>query len=538
MRSIGIPQPDERDWRYRSLEILPGALTYFILSLPFILGLLSPKLTALFIIAYLMMWFFRAIGTSLRTVQASRTLKEHKTAPWLRLINDLEDLVPRTKGAPAWHYRNLQRVEKYMSHSRIRPSEVYHAVFILFWNETREILEPTVQSIIDSNYDSKKIILVLGYEQRGGAEIEATAKYLVKKYGKHFYHSMAVKHPWPMPGEVVGKGGNATFAGRQLKTYLEKEKIDPMKVLVTTLDSDNRPDKNFFAALTYTFCSTEEPRYASYQPVTLYLNNIWDAPAPMRVIATGNSIWNTMLSMRPHMLRNFSAHSQPMASLIDTDFWAVNTIVEDGHQYWRTFFRYDGKHDVYPIFAPIYQDAVLADTYRRTLKMQFIQLRRWAWGASDIAYVAYTGFIKENKIPKPMLIVRFLRLLETHISWSTAPLILLMAAYPVLFFNPQSYLANQLPRVASTINLFALALGVLLSLYIGFKNLPPKPARYKRHRTIWMVIQWSYLPFVSILYGSFSALYSQTRLMFGWYLGWVIPTEKAVKGERPSTSVL
>src|SRR6266403_253873 len=165
-------------------------------------------------------------------------------------------------------------------------------------------------------------------------------------------------------------------------------------------------------ALTYTYCSTEEPKYASYQPVTMYLNNIWDAPAPMRVIATGNSFWNVTLSVRPHLLRNFSAHAQPMAALIDTDFWSVRTIVEDGHQFWRTWFRYDGKHEVYPIFVPIYQDAVLTDKYRRTLKMQFIQVRRWAWGVSDIAYFANQAFFKINDIPLHKKIAKGWRLLE------------------------------------------------------------------------------------------------------------------------------
>ena len=37
---------------------------------------------------------------------------------------------------------------------------------------------------------------------------------------------------------------------------------------------------------------------------------------------------------------------------------------------------------------PIYQDAVLSSTYVKTLKAQFIQLRRWAYGASDVPYVA------------------------------------------------------------------------------------------------------------------------------------------------------
>jgi hypothetical protein len=65
----------------------------------------------------------------------------------------------------------------------------------------------------------------------------------------------------------------------------------------------------------------------------MFTNNIWDAPAPMRVIATGNSYWMLIQGLRQHMLRNFSAHAQPLASLIETDFWSRRTIVEDGHQF-------------------------------------------------------------------------------------------------------------------------------------------------------------------------------------------------------------
>jgi hypothetical protein len=343
-------------------------------------------------------------------------------------------------------------------------------------------------------------------------------------------HAEATKHI-DQPGEVIGKGGNITFAGRELKKFLEKKKIDPKRVIVTTLDADNRPDKQYFQALTYTFCSTEQPKYVSYQPIPIFLNNIWDAPAPMRVIATGNSFWNIILSMRPHMLRNFSSHAQPMEALIDTDFWSVRTIVEDGHQYWRTFFRYDGKHDVYPIYVPIYQDAVLTENYKKTLKAQFIQVRRWAWGASDIAYVAYLGFFRKNRIPRGRLISKLARLIEGHLSWSTAPLILLLAAYPPFIFNPDSYIANQLPQVASQLQRVAMV-GILGSLYLSMRSLPPKPERYKRRRTFWMVLQWVYLPLTTIVYSAIAAIYSQTRLMLGWYIGKFDVTEKAVKSER------
>ncbi|HLG91037.1 MAG TPA: glycosyltransferase family 2 protein [Candidatus Saccharimonadales bacterium] len=528
MRSIEIPQPDERDWKYRLFEILPGALTWTILALPAILGIISPKAAAYFIIAYLLVWFARAIGLNVRSIQGYRLIEKHKKLPWKDLNKDLEVLEPRSKEAPGWHVRNLDRVREHILHSRIRPSQVYHAIIIAAYNESRDTLEPTIQSVIDSDFDLKKVVLILGYEQRGGLEIAKTSQALIEEYGKHFFHAEAVMHPKEIPGEVIGKGGNITYAGRRLEKILKERKIDPMHVLVTTLDSDNRPHKEYLGALTYTYCSTEEPLYASYQPIPMFLNNIWDAPAPMRVIATGNSFWMVIQGLRPHTLRNFSAHAQPMAALIDTNFWSVRTIVEDGHQYWRTYFRYDGKHDVFPIFVPIYQDAVLASTYRRTLKAQFLQVRRWAWGATDIAYVAKMGFLTKNSIPKYKVWAKFGRLLEGHISWSTAPLILLLAAPIPFLLNPESYIANQVPQIARWLQTVATA-GILVTLYLSMRSLPPKPTRYRRHRTVWMVLQWIYLPITSITFGAFAAIYSQTRLAIGWYIGKFDVTEKAVK---------
>jgi hypothetical protein len=149
---------------------------------------------------------------------------------------------------------------------------------------------------------------------------------LVKDFQKHFRYMTATKHI-DLPNEVIGKGGNITHSARELEKYLRQEKIDPNTVMVTTLDADNRPHKEYFAALTYITAASVDPLHVSYQPIPSYTNNIWDAPAPMRVIATGNSFWNMVLSLRPHMLRNFSAHAQSMQALIDMDFWSVRTIV-------------------------------------------------------------------------------------------------------------------------------------------------------------------------------------------------------------------
>lgn len=228
------------------------------------------------------------------------------------------------------------------------------------------------------------------------------------------------------------------------------------------------------------------------------------------------------------MARNFSSHAQPMEALIDTNFWSVRSIVEDGHQFWRTYFRYDGKHEVYPIYVPIYQDAVLAGGILKTLKAQFVQVQRWAWGASDIAYVAHHGFFKRNKLPKFDLAAKFFLLLEGHVSWATMPLILLFAANVPFLLKPDSFIANQLPQVVSRAGMVALA-GILITFYLSFKSLPPKPARYKRRRNVWMVLQWAYLIPGTVIFGAFPAINSQTRLMFGRYLTKFNPTEKVTK---------
>lgn len=535
MRSIEIPQPDERDRRYRALEILPAVLSLIILALPALLTLISLRVAVFFILAYLLFWFARIMGQNLRSIQGFRRMRLHKKLPWDKLNDDLEVLEPRSSNAPSWHGRNLKRVREYIpDQMRIKPSEVYHAVIIAFYNESGDVVEPTVQSVIDSEYDLKKMILILAYEERGGPDTKNLANQLIKKYSKCFYHAEAVQHPKNISGEVIGKGGNVTYAGRWLKKFIEEQKIDPLHVLVTTLDADNRPDKKYFGALTYTYCSTEEPKYSSYQPIEVYNNNIWDAPAPMRVIATGNTFWNLYFSERPHVLRNFSSHAQPLAGLIETDFWSVRTIIEDGHQYWRSYFRFDGHYDVYPISVPIYQDAVLAATLKRTLKMQFLQVRRWSWGCSDIAFVIYKGFLSQNHISKLRLIPRLGRLTEDHISRTTAPPLLLLAALIPFFFNQQTYITNQLPQIARWVQTLG-TIGIIISIYLGLSILPPKPERYKRRRTFWMIAQWAYLIPSTFVFGASAAIDAQVRLAFGRYLGFQV-TEKAVKKDQVTSA--
>lgn len=527
MTDIEIPYERDRHGHYRFFEILPGFLSWTLLFMPLILSYINVTVAVIFILAYLLIYFVRSIGYSIRALQGYLTMRNHLKLDWQSMLADIHNgkLIEKDFKRPKWHLHNLARIKTLKK--VYDPYELIHAVIIATVNETREVLEPTIQAVINSDYDTKKMILVIAYEGRAGQAAEDRVGELIKLYGGYFYYAMMVKHPPDIPNELIGKGANISYAGHQLHNFLSSENIDLEKVIVTTLDADNRPDKRYFACVSYLYCVVPDPLKASFQPLPMFTNNIWDAPTLMRVIATGNTLFYIVGTQRPHIARNFSAHAQSMKALVDMNFWSVRTIVEDGHHFWRSYFCYDGDYRVYPLSIPVYQDAVLADGYIRTIKAQFIQLRRWTYGASDIAYVADKGFFVKNKISKLDVLFKFLRLLEGHVTWATGTLLIFGAAFIPPLLHPQSFAANELPLIVSRIQRIGL-IGLLATVLVCLLTLPPRPERYKRSRSLLMVLQWALAPISSVFFGSSAAFYSQTRLMIGKYISKFDVTEKAV----------
>lgn len=539
MIDIEIPV-GKRPLRYRFFEILPGALTYGVVLLIIALSIFLPLLAIVVILLVVCVMFVKAIGMAVASMKGANDLRRAKTVDWAACLGDLENaekmltkrvhLLRSKKFGARQHVLNLDMLTEAPGEFP-KPSEIYHAVIIALYNESYDVLEPTLRAICESNYDVKRLIVTIAYEKRGGEQAKESVRLAQKNYGKKFKDFLAFEHPDDLPNEVIGKGGNITFAGRGVEKYLQKEGIDPKNVVVTTLDCDNIVSKDYFAYLTYTWITEPKRQRMSFQPVCVFTNNIWDVPAPMRVVATGNSFWNIISSMREYSLRNFASHAQGMAGLIAMDFWSTRTIVEDGHQYWRSYFHFDGDYSVKPMHVEVGQDAVLSEGYWKTLKAQFVQLRRWAYGCSDVAYVA-SNMLKENTRVKPMAgWSRFLRLLDGHVSQGyVAPLIAVGGWLPLLL-NSESvriFSVNQLPIVIGQIQTVAVV-GIVITVFSSFKLLPPRPAKYKKSRTLMMILQWILMPVTAIAYASSAAFYSQTRLMLGRYMERFDVTDKHKK---------
>ena len=213
-------------------------------------------------------------------------------------------------------------------------------------------------------------------------------------------------------------------------------------------------------------------------------------------------------------------------------FWSKRTIVEDGHQYWRSLFFFHGDYSVLPIRIPIYQDAVLDESFWKTVKAQFIQVRRWYYGASDVAYVGNQLFAQRDKrvIPFKQLFPKFLRLLDGHVTLAIMAPIITFGGWVPMIMNLSSHdmVVYNLPNIVSVVETIA-SIGLLVTVLVSLRMLPKRPAKYRKGKSIFMIIQWILMPITSVLYQSIAAFYAQTRLMLGLYMEKFDVTKKVIK---------
>ncbi|MDD3480718.1 MAG: glycosyltransferase family 2 protein [Patescibacteria group bacterium] len=522
----------------RALEIFPGALAWTIILFPLLASPFFPMAVAIFIIIFNIYWVAKALNMIRHLLSGYFRMKRNMSIDWLKrtqkvsksyksLITELKKEFARR---PSLYLReDIAELENLLELKNPvkKYEDIYHLVIVTNYKESYEITYPTYDAIRRSNYSNKKIIVLgTGEASRDKKGWDGVKKKLKKEFGDSFAGLFFNDH-YDKPGDVIGKGPNLSSAGYEALKYLKKEwpNLAPENVMVTTLDADHIVETNYFARLTYKYIIDPNRLEKTYQPVGLLFNNIWDAPAPNRIAAIASSFWQIIEGMRPYRLRTFASHAQPLATLIKTDFWSTKTIVEDGHQYWRTYFAFGGDHDMVPLLIPVYQDCVLAEKFVDTFKNQYNQRKRWAWGISDFPYVVKMS-IRHKEIPLHERLLQIFRLLSGHISWSTASLFLAFAWLPltinrsfqdtVMVHNMMTY-GSLLMRVAW--------LGIVANAWVYLSLLPQRPERYGPHRYINMIAQWVFIAPVSIFISSIPALEAQTRLMLGKYMNvfWLTP---------------
>jgi hypothetical protein len=291
---IEIPYPEERGFVYRLFEILPGVLSWTIIFSPVILSFFWPSLAAYVLTTYIVIWFIRSMTMSFRTLQSYKIMQQHQILDWQQLIDDLmspDEALERIgslegKYPLPWHVANIHTYVDSHPGDSLTAHNLVHAIVIPFHREGREILQPSLEALAQASYNMKDVIVVLTAEERAGPEAGVLARQLAKEFKSTFRAVIATVHPKDIPGEIKGKGPNSNWGMKALSDYIGKEKIPTKNVLVTSLDCDHRIHHNYLNALTYYYLICPDRMYTSFQPISMFTNNIWDVPAPMCVAQT------------------------------------------------------------------------------------------------------------------------------------------------------------------------------------------------------------------------------------------------------------
>jgi hypothetical protein len=528
----------KKDKFTRFLEILPGTLTWTTLIGAPVLSYYHPAWISIYIILFDMYWFLKGGNVAIHLMHSYYSLKTHQKINWhdwlgrLSYRQTFEDYLIATKNGLTnnalknLYQSQIERIKRVDSNRNLDYRRLYHLIILPAYQEGYDVLFASIQSYYDSDYEKDRLIFVLAVEERAGEEYKINAKRLENEFKDKFRLFLHVQHPDGVVGEVKGKGANIAFAGKAARTKIDELKIPYEDVIVSAFDSDTMVHPNYFSLLSYNFLTVDKPHQASYQPMPMFHNNIWDTPAIARVIATSSSFWQLVEASRPDRLVTFSSHSMSFKTLVDIGFWRTDIIPEDSHIFWQCWLHYNGDYRTQPLFTTVSMDAVLGDNYWGTLVAQYKQKRRWAWGVTEISMVL-PEVVKNKLIPRWKKFIYMERLLEGHYFWATASIMIAILGWLPLIFGGdrfgESVLAVNLPAMTRLLMSIA-TFFLIFSMYVNMVLLPKRPARYSRWKTVTMILQWVFSPIVSSVFGSAPAIDAQTRLMFAKYMEfWVTP---------------
>jgi hypothetical protein len=401
-----------------------------------------------------------------------------------------------------------------------RAEKIHHLIFLPTYKEDASIIRATLKSLRALRFPSSRMIVVLAGEARDHANFSRNAAALAREFGHAFKAVLITEHPADLPDEIPGKGSNLNWAGHRVAEMLAKDfpELADEDVVVSSFDVDTIAHPQYFAYLTYLYCTVDKPTRTSFQPVALFSNTIWTAPAPVRIAAFGTTFWLMGELARPERLWTFSSHSMPWTMLKDVGFWQKDIVSEDSRIFLQAFVHYHGDYRVTPMYLPVSMDAVAGDTYLESLRALYKQQRRWAWGVEHLpAMVA--AFRQDPKIPFGKKARYFFNHIEGMYTWATAPiLIFLLGQLPLALIRDPDALIQAAPFTLQHIMQLAMA-GVFVSGILSLTMLPPRPKSVHGWAWLTMIAQWLLLPVTFILFGAMPAIDAQTRFMLGNYLG-------------------
>jgi len=483
---------------YRFLEILPGFVSWNLIFFPYWGIFLIPNVVAYFILAYNIYWFYQSFQIAITATVSHFRVQSAMIYDWL---GDL-------KAFPDW-------------------TRVNHLIIITTYKEPLHTLERTLTALAEQTLPKKQLHIVLAMEKKEPQQDRAEKlKILKKKFGNAFGGFFVTVHE-VAPGEIAGKSSNERYAAMWAKKELiDVQKMDINYFVATSCDADHKFHHNHFAALTYLFLDNPR-RYTSFwQAAIMFYNNIWKLPALTRVPNILGSIWNLSLLPRKDKLINTANYSLSLKLLDEVGYWDPDKIPEDWGIFFKAYYAKNGGVEVEPIYLPLYADAAEGPTFIKTLKNEYNQKKRWAWGVSDDPWIIREFFLN-NKISFWDKTMRVLFLIQSHFLWPVHFFVITIGLTLPSILNPRfarTTLGYTVPKLSSTILTIALVF-LIIMLVLDKIYKPARPKEFPLWRALLTPFEFVLMPVAGFLFTALPGIDAHTRLMLGKYIQYKV-TEK------------
>lgn len=482
----------------RLLEIFPGFVSWNIILLPYWGIFVFPNVVAYFILLFNIYWFYQSFQIAITSTISHFRVQATMQYDWLSDLKTFPDY-----------------------------KKILHLIIIPTYKEPLYILERTLNTLAAQDFPKNQIIPIIAMETKEDEEQRnMKIKELKAKFGKIFNNLTFTVHTL-VPGEVAGKASNERFAAIWAKkNILEKKKIDIDYVTVTSCDADHTYHPKHFSVLAFKFLDDPNRYNRFWQPAILFYNNIWEIPALTRVPNTFGSIWNLSQLTRGDRLINQQNYSLSFKLLDEAGYWDPDKIPEDWGIFFKAYFAKKGKVEVEPLYLPLYADAPKSTTLFKTLKNQYEQFKRWAWGVSDVPWIIKNYFLVPE-VPFIDKTMRLIHVLQSHFLWPVNWFLITVGLTLPTLINPafgRTALGYMVPKLSSLVLTVGLVFLLVMFVIDSFYK-PKRPKTYPLWRAILTPLEFVLMPITGFIFSALPGLDAHTRLMLGKYMEYKV-TEK------------
>lgn len=482
----------------RALEILPGFFSWNMILFPYWGILIIPSVVAYFILLFNIYWFYQSLLIAITSIISHVRIQASINYDWMGDLKSFPDY-----------------------------KMVNHVVIIPTYKEPFYILRRTVNSLANQTFPTKQITVILAMEMKEDLK-ERNLKFenLEIEFGNKFSNFIKTVHKLK-PDEINGKASNEKHAATWFKrNYIDKNNLNIDYYTVTSCDADHKYHPKHFACLTFKFLDNPKRYRTFWQPAVMFYNNIWELPAITRVPNTFGSIWNLSQLPRKDKLINAQNYSLSFKLLDEVDYWDADKIPEDWGIFFKAYYKIKGGLEVEPIYLPLHADAAQSTSFWKTIKVQYEQFKRWAWGASDDSWII-KNYLIDKEIPFWDKTTRLLTVITSHFLWPVNWFMITIGLTLPTLLNPafgRTTLGYMIPKLSSLILTLALVFLVVL-IFVDNIYKPKRPKEVSVWKSIFAPLEFILMPVVGFIFSALPGIDAHTRLMLGKYIEYKV-TEK------------